>query len=466
MRAMLNPASANLQQSARDLGVLSVTSLNRLARQLLEGHFPDILVEGEISNLTVPASGHWYLTLKDSGAQLRCAMFRQRNQRLRFTPRNGMQVLVRGRLSLYEGRGDYQLIAEDMEEAGAGALRRAFEVLKAQLQSEGLFEAHHKRPITPPYRHIGVITSGSGAAFHDIITVFRRRAPRTRITLLPVLVQGEEAPAALCHALETANRLAGVLGLEALIVGRGGGSLEDLQAFNHEAVARAVFASELPVVSAVGHEIDFTICDFVADLRAATPTAAAELLSEDQQAQMAHVLQFQGRLRQAVQRRLQRQAERLDAVRRQLRHPGRRLQAHAQTLDLLNARLLRAWHTRGQQHVSRLQALQRSLTMVSPRHRVRLAVGRNQDLRNRLGMAVRQRLKDHQTRLATLVRALNAVSPLQVLARGYSISYGADQTVVRDAVQVAIGSQLTTRVHRGVLVSTVTEILPTPKDSS
>ncbi len=251
---------------------------------LLESHFDFVWVEGEVSNFTVPSSGHWYFSLKDSGAQVRCAMFRNRNQRLRFTPANGDHIRLRCRVSLYEGRGEFQLIVEHLEQAGAGALQAAFEKLKARLLAEGLFDAQRKKPLPASVSRLGVITSPTGAAIHDILTVLRRRCPGIAVFLFPVAVQGEAAAREIAAAIERANRWQreGKVQLDALIVGRGGGSLEDLWAFNEEIVARAIAASELPIVSAVGHEVDFTIADMVADHRAATPSAAAELLSPDQ----------------------------------------------------------------------------------------------------------------------------------------------------------------------------------------
>ena len=273
----LSNPSADQQET-----VLSVSNLNKMARGLLESNFPAVAVKGEISNLATPASGHWYLTLKDKTSQLRCAMFAGRNRFVRFKPQNGNQIIVWGKLSIYEGRGDYQLIVDSMEEAGDGALRRAFEDLKRKLQAEGLFSEEHKQEIYSYYDHIGVITSSSGAVIQDILSVFERRFPATKITLFPVAVQGADAPGEIIRAIELANQHQQKLGIEALIVGRGGGSLEDLQAFNEESVARAIFYSELPITSAVGHEVDFTIADFVADLRAPTPSAAAEQMSPHQ----------------------------------------------------------------------------------------------------------------------------------------------------------------------------------------
>src|SRR5690625_2927780 len=271
MAAMFNSPSSS--GTGRD--VLSVSQLNRRSKQILETHLPLVWVEGEVSNLSRPSSGHWYFTLKDDQAQVRCAMFRNRNQLVRFNPAQGQQLLLRARVSLYEGRGDYQLIVEHMEEAGFGALQRAFEELKTRLSQEGLFASERKRPLPTLPKHIGVITSPTGAAIRDILSVLKRRFPAVPVTVLPVPVQGKEAAPAIVSALDLANRSEL---FDVLILARGGGSLEDLWPFNEEAVARAIYASRTPVVSAVGHEVDFSIADFVADVRAPTPSAAAELV--------------------------------------------------------------------------------------------------------------------------------------------------------------------------------------------
>ena len=271
-----------MQTQNSDRLIFSVSELNRTVSQLFETQFPLLWVEGEISNFARPASGHWYLTLKDRQAQVRCAMFRNSNLRVNFTPANGSQVLVRCRVSLFEGRGDYQLIVEHMEEAGFGALQRQFDELKQKLANEGLFSPQQKKPLPTSINHIGIVTSPTGAAINDILSVLQRRFPSIKVTIFPTAVQGEQAAAQIVQAIANANRYTlNDRTCDALIVGRGGGSLEDLWPFNEEIVARAIAASTIPIVSAVGHEIDFTIADFVADLRAATPSAAAELLSPD-----------------------------------------------------------------------------------------------------------------------------------------------------------------------------------------
>jgi exodeoxyribonuclease VII large subunit len=457
--------AASIDETAGRPRVLSVSSLNRLARSLLEGNFPAVLVEGEISNFSTPASGHWYLTLKDARSQLRCAMFRNSNRRVRFRPADGVSVLVRGRLSIYEARGDYQLIIDDMEEAGDGALRRAFEELKARLAEEGLFKDENKQPITGCYRHVGVITSSTGAAFRDILNVFRRRFPGTRITLLPVSVQGNEAANEIVSAIQTANRLAEKLQLEALLLARGGGSLEDLQPFNEERVARAIYTSKLPLVCGVGHEIDFTIADFVADLRAPTPSAAAELLSPSQQEYRQHLLSCEQTLISDIGRRLQQAAQQVGWLSRQLKHPGRRLQDHAQSLDLLDNRLRRALHWQINQRKNSIRELRRTLLANSPWQRLTGLRNSQISLQRRLHRGIVNRLSYSASTLNQLVRNLNAVSPLNVLARGYSITYDEKKQVLRHSKNVKAGSLITTRLHSGTVKSKVLQVQPGTLDN-
>lgn len=451
----LMPADDNRSASPP---VLTVSSLNRMARSLLEDGFPSVVVEAEISNLAVPASGHWYLTLKDERAQIRCAMFRGNNRSVRVRPANGMLVTVRGRLSLYEARGDYQLILDSMEEAGAGALQRAFEALKQRLQAEGLFDAERKKPLPARCRHVGIITSRTGAALQDMLTVFRRRFPLMRITVLPVAVQGEEAPGAIVKALQLANRRRDELGLDALIVGRGGGSLEDLQAFNEEAVARAIAASELPVVSAVGHETDVSISDFAADVRAPTPSAAAELLSPDADALQQRFVQAERRLRGTMQQSLSRHAERLRSLLRRLRHPGRKLQEQSQQLDGLDIRLRRAMRRRLDHASTALEHRSHRLLLQDPRTRLRQQRHANEQLRHRLQRAMKERLASQRNRLQQLSRTLDTVSPLQTLSRGYSITTDEQGTLLRDTGNLRPGDQITTRLASGQVSSTVEKI--------
>ena len=444
--------------------VLSVSSLNQMAKTLLEGHFSQVAVEGEISNFANPASGHWYFTLKDQKSQLRCAMFAGRNRLVQFNPKNGDQLIVRGQLSIYPNRGDYQLIVSQMEEAGDGALRRAFEELKQRLRAEGLFDQRHKQEIMEGYHHVGLITSAAGAAICDMVSVFGRRFPATRLTVFPVAVQGAEAPGEISSALALANALTDELGLQALIVGRGGGSLEDLQAFNEESVARAIFASELPVVSAVGHESDFTIADLVADLRAPTPSAAAEVLSPNQ---LDYLEQLQGLLQRfssLARQSLTRRKEQLIWMVRRLRRPDKRLQDHAQTLDRLELQLKRVLRNRLQRATAQLALQQQALVALSPAKKLSQQRTQLTALSQRLAHSGRRHLDQRQKQLVSLSRNLNAVSPLAVLGRGFSISLTDSSQVVRQTADVAPGQTIVTRLADGTIHSSVTETRPNPSD--
>ena len=439
--------------------ILSVSSLNSMARSLLESNFPAVIVEGEISNLAVPSSGHWYLTLKDKSSQIRCAMFVNRNRMVLFKPENGKQIIVRGRLSIYEGRGDYQLILDGIEEAGDGALQRAFEQLKRKLHDEGLFADENKQEMQNHYQHIGVITSATGAAVQDILSVFARRFPATRITLLPAVVQGAGAADEIARAIERANTLAEKIGLQALIVGRGGGSLEDLQAFNEERLARAIFASELPICSAVGHEVDFTIADFVADLRAPTPSAAAEQLSPNQEDYFELLLSTSAQFKSAISLTIKQGRQQLTWIAKQLKHPDRRLQEQTQNLDRLDIRLRRAMSSNIAKQRIELTQMQRTLSANSPkqlleRNKIRLAAGRG-----RLDQSLRSVLASHRSSLRTLSRSLNSVSPLSTLARGYSITVDSSSKVIRSTDDVKVGATITSRLGAGEIISTVSAVV-------
>ena len=435
--------------------VLSVTNLNRMAKLLLEDNFPAVVVEGEISNLATPASGHWYLTLKDKTSQIRCAMFVNRNRLVRFKPQNGKQIIVRGRLSIYEGRGDYQLIADSMEDSGDGALRRAFEELKSKLQTIGLFDEDAKQEVHSSYDHIGVVTSPTGAAIRDILSVFERRFPATVVTLFPVSVQGAEAKQEIVNAIETANRLRGKLGVQALIISRGGGSLEDLQAFNEEDVAQAIFASDLPITSAVGHEIDFTIADFVADLRAPTPSAAAEQLSPSQFEYLEILQSYLQQFTRTIGKRLQSADRTLALMYKQLKRPDRRLQEHAQKLDRFEGQLQLAIRNRIALQHSELLQLKRGLQFITPLSRIRQLLDQVGAKLRTMERSMQADVQIRQAKLGELSRGLEAVSPLNTLSRGYSITYNADMKVIRQSDDVKTGSEITSRLKKGSIVSTV-----------
>lgn len=436
---------------------LTVSQLNRQAKSLLESHFDFVWVEGEVSNFMVPSSGHWYFSLKDGNAQVRCAMFRGRNQRLRFTPNNGDHIRLRCRVSLYEGRGDFQLIAEHMEHAGAGALQAAFEQLKAKLLAEGLFDPERKQALPENVSHLGVVTSPTGAAIHDILTVLKRRCPAIQVSILPVAVQGVGAAAEIADAINRANhwQAEGRIHLDALIVGRGGGSLEDLWAFNEEVVARAIAASELPIVSAVGHEVDFSIADMAADQRAATPSAAAELLSPDQREQMERLKKLEAELVRLIRRKIADAQTRLDHLRARLKHPGAQLREQSQRLDDLEQRLVLAQRNLLARKKSELALLESRLHANSPLPRIQQMQKEVGTLRQRMEAAMQAKLQDSKSRLAHLAQMLDSLSPLSTLARGYAIVTDSDGKVVTDAATVAAGTQLDARLAKGRIAVTV-----------
>ncbi len=439
-----------------DPPALSVSELNRQVRQLLEQGFPLLTVEGEISNFVCPGSGHWYFTLKDDSAQVRCALFRNRNRFLKYRPKNGDRVRLRARVSLYEGRGEFQLIGDYLEEAGAGALQAAFEALKARLDAEGLFDPASKRELPGLPKHIGVITSPTGAAIRDILSVLRRRFPAIPVSIYPAAVQGEDAPSQLIGALALANR---DRRCDVLIIGRGGGSLEDLQAFNDEALARAISASEIPVVSAVGHEIDFSISDFVADLRAPTPSAAAEQLSPDRLTLAGQFLGYEDMLVRQMQRRNELCRLQLNALRQRLRHPGQRLQEQAQRLDELELRLIGRIRQRLNHSQQQLSHLDSRLQLRSPEQQIEQLRQRQQQLGERLQRSLEQLLEKQRLRLSAQAHALNTVSPLATLERGYAIVSDDRGQIIRNAAEASAGQTIRARLARGGLRCQVTEVI-------
>jgi exodeoxyribonuclease VII large subunit len=430
--------------------VLTPSSLNRLVRDLLGDALPLVWIEGELSNVARPASGHLYFTLKDSAAQVRCAMFKPRASLLRFRPADGLQVLLRARVGLYEPRGEFQLVAESMEPAGEGALQRAFELLKTRLDAEGLFAPARKRALPRYPQRIGAITSATGAAVRDVLSVLARRWPLAEIEVLPVPVQGREAPPAIVDMLRKASASGRY---DVLLLTRGGGSLEDLWAFNDEAVARAIHASAVPVVSAVGHEIDFSIADFVADLRAPTPSAAAELLVPDALALERHLQQLQQRMLTLQQRQLQAQAQRVDHLlaRLQAQRPQARLARDRERLLHLQRRLSGVLREQAQQRQARLDRLHARLLAQHPRTQLPLLAQRLGEHEQRLRRAITHTLERNQAALRQLRRALHAVSPLATLERGYAIVFDARGHVLRSAVGVRPGTALRVRLADGEL---------------
>lgn len=442
MKETLASDSIKLERS-----IYSVSQLNQEVRFLLEENFPSLWVEGEISNLRDPGSGHLYFTLKDSRAQIRCAMFRSRAGKLGFRPKDGMQVLARACISLYEERGDFQLIVEQLEEAGDGALRRSFEVLKKRLAAEGLFAIEKKQSIPQLPRCVGVVTSPTGAAVRDILAVLKRRFPATTVIIYPTQVQGAEAAKQIVKAIALANEHEQC---DVLILARGGGSLEDLWPFNEEIVARAIYASQIPTVSAIGHEIDFTIADFVADQRAATPSAAAELVTPDISEWLTTIERLRLRLLQGVRTLHKHIHLVLQALEKRLPHPKRRLQDHAQRLDGLQQRLWLA-----QQHFLRhkqaaLVHRHMQLQQHNPMQTIRTAITRCQNLEQRFKISYQHMLSQNQQKLRQLMRALDGVSPLSTLNRGYAIVMKEDK-ILRDIEEVVVGEKINARLAQGVL---------------
>lgn len=450
------------QRLGLDREVLSVSQLNGRARRLLEDVFAQVWVEGEISNLAKPASGHIYFTLKDSQAQVRCALFRQNAARVREALRDGLAVKVRGKVSLFEGRGDYQLILDSVEPAGDGALRLAFEALKEKLGAEGLFAAERKIPLPAHPQRIGIVSSPTGAVIRDIISVFRRRAPQVELTLIPTAVQGREATAQIIRALQLADSQS----FDALILARGGGSLEDLWCFNEESVARAVAACRTPIVSAVGHETDVSISDFVADVRAPTPSAAAELLAPDSSDLLLRIDSLRRRMQLRMRHQLAHAQLRLDGMTRRMRHPGERLRQQAQRLDDLDMRLRRALQQRMQSHQQKLARASARLAGQHPQRQLALLGERLHQLSERLRRAMHGLMTQRQQAFAAAIHNLHLISPLATLGRGYSILLDQRSQAIRSAAQTQPGQKLRARLAEGELQVRVEDNYLTPATGS
>lgn len=439
--------------AARD--ILTVTRLNRAVRTLLEGHFSTVWVEGEISNLARPSSGHLYFSLKDPDAQVRCAMFRARNTLLGFAPANGTQVVIAAHVSLYEPRGEFQLIVEHMEPAGAGLLRLKFDALKQKLNDAGLFAPAHKQVI-PTWPHtIGVITSATGAAVRDILQVLKRRNPALPVIIYPSPVQGAAAIPALVEAIDTANRRRECA---VLILARGGGSLEDLWAFNEEEVVRAIFHSQIPIVSGIGHEIDFTLADFAADLRAPTPSAAAELCAPDAADALSQLQRIEARLVLQVSNTLRRLRTRAAHAARRLVHPGRRIEQHAQRLDELQRRLPQTMNNFLQLNGARVREAAATLASRNPGARLAVLGERVRLASHRLPGALHTQLRSVQNRLELVSQSLNLVSPTATLARGYAIVTDHRGRIARDSADLRVGERVNTQLAHGKFTSHVDEI--------
>ncbi|WP_323951850.1 exodeoxyribonuclease VII large subunit [Aeromonas caviae] len=448
----LEPASQSRQQQ-----IFTVTRLNSAVRMILEQDLGLVWLTGELSNLAMPSSGHWYFSLKDMSAQVRCAMFKGNNRRVPFRPQDGMQVLVQARVSLYEPRGDYQLIIESMQPAGDGMLALRFEELKRRLGAEGLFDEGRKRPLPREPRAVGLVTSATGAALHDMLTVLERRAPDLPVFIYPTQVQGSAATAQIVSAIMLANRRAEV---DVLIVGRGGGSLEDLWCFNEEAVARAIAGSAIPVVSAVGHEVDVTISDFAADLRAPTPSAAAELVAPDRRTRAQRLVHLRQRLTQAMSRHQVAARHGFVLLQKRLDHqdPKRRLEQQSQRLDELDRRLQQHLRDRLHQGERRLAGLAMRLQARSPEKLLAIGKRRHQLAEERLHALIAKRQDLARHRLAMLGARLDGISPLATLGRGYAIVRTPSGKVIRRASQVNAGQTLITTLAEGVLRVRVDEV--------
>lgn len=441
--------------------IFTVSQLNQRAKQLLEITFTSIKVEGEISNLSRPSSGHWYFTLKDKGAQVRCAMFRSRTAQLKFLPKEGDKIIVRGKVSLYENRGDYQLIVDAMKPSGEGQLQQAFIQLKQKLGAEGLFATERKQAIPGNIQRIAIVTSPTGAAIHDILTVLKRRFPAIEVDLYPVQVQGQQAAQQIIDAINLINTTAlsdSNHAADVIIIGRGGGSIEDLWCFNDENLARTIFHSKLPLVSAVGHEVDFTIADFVADARAPTPSAAAEMLSPDQQEYWLKFNQFASRFEKSITQLLQNKQWQLKNTQQRLQHPGDTLRKHSQTLDMLEFRLQQSQNNRIRALSQKLAMSEQKLQQNNPAHKLHHINSQLSYLQQRLNNSMKQLLTHKKDQLKNQALVLNAVSPLNTLGRGYSILQHAEESIVRDSHEVKKGDKLTARLGQGKLELSVEKV--------
>jgi exodeoxyribonuclease VII large subunit len=440
--------------TAEERQALSVTELNRQARMTIEQRFNQIWVSGELSSFARPSSGHWYFTLKDAKAQVRCAMFANANRRARLQPANGQQVLLRGRVSLYEGRGEFQIIVEHMEPAGEGALRAAFDALKRQLDAEGLFDPKRKRALPNMPKHVAVVTSPTGAALKDVLSVWQRRYPALNVTVVPTAVQGAEAEGDILMALQRAAALAP----DVILLTRGGGSMEDLWVFNAESIARLIAAFAIPVVSAIGHEIDVSITDFVADLRAPTPSAAAELIVPDGEELLQVLAGQRRRLQVTLQARLRERRLSLEKLALGLVNPQRYCQQAAQRLDDLTARLTRAVSGLGAAASAQLRELSKRLTTQRPDRKLLSLRADLHKTRGQLQQALQRDMDRRYQHIGESSRMLNNLSPLPTLARGYAVLRDRQGNVISDASALRPGQQIAAQLRDGRLTAEVTDI--------
>ena len=436
--------------------IYTVSQLTAEIKTILERNFEHLWVEGEISNLRLPGSGHLYFTLKDESAQMRAVMFRLQNRLLKFHPEDGLQVICYGRLTVYEPRGEYQIVLDHMEPRGLGALQLAFEQLKERLAKEGLFDPDHKKPLPHLPQRIGIVTSPTGAAIRDILQIIDRRFANVHILLYPVRVQGAGAAQEIAQAIDELNRWPGI---DVMIVGRGGGSLEDLWAFNEEAVARAIYRSQIPVISAVGHEVDFTIADFVADLRAPTPSAAAELVVRNKVELVQSLESLGRRLYHAGRTAVENRQERLSSLAHRLVDPRRRLSDVRLRLDDLCVRLANSMRQSLSRKEDRLKSRADGLMLLYPGRRVAEHARRVAQLSRQMAMAQRTQLRLLRQKTEGCLGKLQTLSPLAVLERGYSIARVLpSKEVIRRAADLKVAGRVNVKVHRGEFIARVEEI--------
>jgi len=433
--------------------ILSVSELNSQCKKTLENNFPLIWVEGEISNYIRASSGHWYFTLKDKKSQIRCAMFKFKNSAIKFTPENGMLVTLQAKITLYEPRGDYQLICEFMELAGDGKLLREYEQLKQKLTQQGIFDQSYKKSLPDFPKTIGIISSADGAAVHDILQVLKRRSPSLKIVLYASQVQGSTAAIQLREALLLAIQQQQC---DVLIIGRGGGSLEDLYAFNDEQLANDIFNCPIPTVSAVGHEVDFSICDFVADVRAPTPSAAAEIVSQDEQQWLQWLEQIQVRLFKLISNQIEHKKNELNWLKKQIKHPASKFETLKQRLDELNYRHNQAIKNLLSQHIHQLELQNYRLNQYHPELQLKQNKDKLQQLYQRLCQAINYYLKREHEKLHSTIQKLDVLSPLSIMSRGYAlVSNDETNQLVKSKNDVLIGNIVKIRFSDDYLLTKV-----------
>ncbi|MFT5451407.1 MAG: exodeoxyribonuclease VII large subunit [Enterobacterales bacterium] len=454
LRRIFMAGIKTIEQHQYQRKIYSVSELNRRCKMTLESQFSTIWLEAEISNLAMPASGHWYFSLKDAKSQVRCAMFKGKNRACKVPPEEGMKVLVRARVSLFEPRGEFQLIVEYLEPAGIGQLLQQYEELKAKLDQEGLFDADLKQSIHHNYQSIGVITSPTGAAVHDVISVIRRRYPLQKIVIYPALVQGNLAAEQIINQISNANRRKEV---DIILLVRGGGSMEDLWCFNNEQLARAIFASSLPIVTGIGHEVDFTIADYVADLRSPTPSAAAEKTTPDQRELFEQLESLVSWQVSVIESKLDNYGQKLDWLKRQLHSPDQLINQREQQIKLLQQRMATSIQLSINQTQQRIHSSQLKLSHLDPNAAIQTAKERHLQLKKRLILAVEKNVLNNRSRFRELSIILDSLSPLATLGRGYSLTKTIDGKLLKDAASINQGDSMLTTLKNGTIESVVTK---------